>query len=268
MTDVVTVHYSTGTARERIEAALRSAGLDLDALRPDDLAPVEDFHTLGRLATVALVERAGVSPADRVLDAGAGIGGTSRYVAATVGARVTAVDLTAEFCDTARWLTGLVGLGERVEIRQADLLDLPFAAGSFDVALSQHVQMNIGDKAAFFRELHRVLAPGGRLALWEVASGANQPLAFPVPWADDAAASHLVTPAELRAAAEAEGFTVRAWEDQTEPAAAVMEGFLAEPASPLGLQAFVPGFAAKARNLVDNLAQNRARLIQAVLVSG
>jgi sarcosine/dimethylglycine N-methyltransferase len=43
--------YSTGLSRRNIERALIAAGKDLDHLRPEDLGPLEDFHTMGRIAT-------------------------------------------------------------------------------------------------------------------------------------------------------------------------------------------------------------------------
>ena len=82
-----------------------------------------------------------------MLDAGSGVGGTARYVADHYGCQVTAVDLTDEYCETNRWLNRLVGLDERISVRQADVTELPFPDGTFDVAISQHVQMNVADKA-------------------------------------------------------------------------------------------------------------------------
>ena len=55
-------HYSTGLTREKIERALIAAGKDLANLEPADLAPLEDFHTMGRLATAALAELASIEP--------------------------------------------------------------------------------------------------------------------------------------------------------------------------------------------------------------
>jgi len=52
-------------------------------------------------------------------------------------------DLTAEYCDTVRWLNDAVSLSERIEVIEADVCELPLASGSFDVVISQHVQMNI-----------------------------------------------------------------------------------------------------------------------------
>src|ERR1700754_3416855 len=137
--------YAIGGVRERIEAALRGAGKDFDALTPADLAgglaSFEHFHSLGRTGTTALLEAAHVTAADHVLDAGSSIGGNSRLLAAEHGCRVTAIDLTAEYCDTARWLNGLVHLGDRIEVIEGDVTDLPLPDASVDVVVSQHVQM-------------------------------------------------------------------------------------------------------------------------------
>src|SRR5215211_3357151 len=110
MTDTMDTQYSTGVSRQGIERALVAAGLDLAHLQPADLAPLEDFHTMGRIATHQLVDLLNVTGDHRVLDAGSGVGGTARFVADRFECRVTAVDLTDEYCETARWLNQLVGL--------------------------------------------------------------------------------------------------------------------------------------------------------------
>src|SRR5262245_6084899 len=189
--------YATGRARSDIERALTAAGKNPDALQPSELAMLEDFHSLGRLATAALIDLAQVGAGDRVLDAGTGIGGTARLIAAERGAGVTAVDLTAEYCDVARWLNEAVGLGDMIEVLTADVTELPFDDASFDVVVSQHVQMNVADKRRLYAEARRVLRPGGRLALWDVTEGSGGPLHFPVPWATSPEQSHLVTPERL-----------------------------------------------------------------------
>src|ERR1044071_6707454 len=109
--------YTTGRTRANIEQALADAGKRIDALEASDLALLEDFHSLGRLATAALIELAQVGETDRVLDAGCGIGGTARLIAAERGAHVTAVDLAPEYCEVASWLNDAVGLGDRISVR-------------------------------------------------------------------------------------------------------------------------------------------------------
>src|SRR5215510_5914974 len=105
----IDTQYSTGKSRHDIERALVTAGLDLAHLQPADLAPLEDFHTMGRIATSQLGDLLEITNQDHVLDAGSGVGGTSRFLANRFWCRVTAVDFTHEYCEIARWLDRLVG---------------------------------------------------------------------------------------------------------------------------------------------------------------
>ncbi|GAA1148281.1 class I SAM-dependent methyltransferase [Kribbella jejuensis] len=258
------VPYRTGTVRDDVERALVAAGKQLDKLEVAELAMLEDYHTGGRLATAQLVELAGIDQSAKVLDAGTGIGGTARYVADRFGCEVTAVDLSDEYCDTARWLNGLVGLGERIDVQQADVTALPFDGKTYDVVFSQHVQMNVADKLALYREAVRVLKPGGRLVLWDLTVGEGAEPDYPLPWADTPARSYLATPAELRSSIEAAGLVVDHWRDLTADVGAMMRTIQSLPPSPLGLQAFVPDFRQRAKNLTEALVDGRLRAIQAV----
>lgn len=262
MNHTVRSQYSTGLSRPDIERALVAAGKELNRLRPFELGMLEDFHTLGRYATGQLVDLAGVTATTRVLDAGSGIGGTARYVADRFGCSVTAVDLTAEYCETADWLNRLVGLGDRISVHHGDVTELPFPAESFDVVISQHVQMNVADKARLYAEARRVLTGGGRLALWDIVIGDNRELGFPLPWATRPAQSHLVSSDELRASVESAGFAIGHWNDLTEQAAELMPAMLAQPADSLGLHVFVADFGRKVENLIRALTDGRLRAVQ------
>jgi SAM-dependent methyltransferase len=261
----IETQYSTGAARQAIERALAAAGKDLGHLRPEDLALLEDFHTMGRIATTQLADLAGITPDDEVLDAGCGIGGTARYLAARSRCHVVAVDLTKEYCETARWLNQLAGLDDRICVRQADVTDLPFEDATFTLMFSQHVQMNVADKALLYAEARRVLADGGQLAVWDIVAGEDREPDFPVPWADRPEYSHLTTSDRLRTAIETSGFEIEQWNDLTDQAAAMMQTLLALPPSPIGLQAFVPDFEPKANNLTAALADGRLRAIQGIV---
>jgi ubiquinone/menaquinone biosynthesis C-methylase UbiE len=172
------------------------------------LAPYDQFHGRGLEATVELADSLEVGADDHLLDIGSGIGGPARYFAHRFGCRVTGIDLTAEFCEVARTLTRLLGLESRVHFELGNALAMPFADAAFDGAYSMNVSMNIADKAGFYREIHRVLKPGGWLVLSEIARGAGGDPEYPTPWASSAHTSFLSTPEETRSGLADAGFDV------------------------------------------------------------
>ena len=130
--------------------------------------------------------------------------------------RVAGIDLTAEFCDVSRHLTALLGLEERVSFEQGDALAMPYADAAFDGAYSMNVSMNIADKRALYRGIHRVLKPGARLGLSEVVQGPGGEPDYPTPWARTAASSFIETADETRANLVASGFAIESLRDTTE----------------------------------------------------
>jgi SAM-dependent methyltransferase len=265
-------HYGRGGLLDRILAALAEAGKDIEHLTIDDLAPVDEFHGRQRRATEELAGMLAPHPGERLIDIGSGVGGPSRYLAKVCGCRVSGIDLTEEFVAAAVDLTRRAGLTGQVDFRQGSALLLPFANAGFDLAWSQNVAMNIADRARWYAEVHRVLRPGGRFALQDVAQGPAGEVHFPVPWADTPALSFLRTPEATRALLEAAGFTVLEWRDNTEASIAEFAAQRAQAAAnpgarpALGIQLVVgPDFLEKMRNSQRNLRENRTRLINAVL---
>ncbi|MSQ55259.1 MAG: class I SAM-dependent methyltransferase, partial [Betaproteobacteria bacterium] len=205
-----------GKLLERLNAALREDGVDPAHPSIDGLAPYDQFHGRGIEATEEIAAMLRVAPTDHLLDVGSGLGGPARYMARRFGCRVTGIDLTAEFCEVARHLTQLLGLHERVRFQLGDALAMPFAKGGFDGAYSMNVSMNIADKLAFYREIHRMLKPGGWLMLSELARGPGPEIDYPVAWAASAETSFLATPDETRAGLAQAGFEVLEMHDHTE----------------------------------------------------
>jgi ubiquinone/menaquinone biosynthesis C-methylase UbiE len=266
----ISEHYTIADLGDRILAALAAAGKDLEALTVDDLAPIDEFHIRGRTATEELARWAEVQPDHQLLDVGCGLGGTSRYLAATLGCKVVGVDLTEEYCRVAEMLSARVGLEDRTVFRQGSALALPFADGHFDVVWTEHVQMNIADKAGFYRELCRVLKPGGQFAFHDILAGDRGGLHFPVPWAADASISHLFTVKDLQSLMMDLGFAQVRWEDKTDASVAFFKGVLervrTEGWMPVGLHLLMGDDAAtKFANVLRNLEEGRVRVVQAVM---
>ena len=204
----ITGHYSRGTLLERLVAALAEDGVDTARPSLEALAAYDQFHTRGLEATEEMADRLDLAASHHVLDIGSGIGGPARYFHRRFGCRITGIDLTAEFCDVARHLTGRVGFGDKVRFEHGDALAMPFPEASFDGAYSMNVSMNIADKGAFYREIRRVLKPAAWLMLSEIAKGPGPEVDYPTAWAATAQASFLVTPEETRRGLEAAGFEI------------------------------------------------------------
>lgn len=259
--DLVTRHYGHPTLESAIREGLRRAGKDLQAgLRPEDLAPVDEFHIGGRPATEALTDQLGLGPDSHLLDIGCGLGGPARTAAARHGCRVSGIDLSEDYVRTAAALTRLVGLEDRTDWHHGSALALPWPAAHFDAAMTIHVGMNIADKDRLFAEAARVLRPGARFGVYDVmrTDAGEKALRFPVPWATDASTSFVEPPARYRAGLERAGFRVVAERDLRALAEAFFARLRAAAADgppPLGLHLLMGATAGdKVGNMIANIA--------------
>lgn len=111
----------------------------------------------------------------RVLEAGCGVGAQSVPLARnSPGAEIDSVDLSAASIAEARARVEAAGCAN-VRFRQADVLDLPFAAAHFDHVFVCFLLEHLADPVAALRALLRVLKPGGTITAIE---GDHGPIAF------------------------------------------------------------------------------------------
>ncbi len=252
----IAAHYSSGTLLASIETGLSAMGLASDTVSADDLGPVDEFHVGGRTATADLVAQLVVTSDSKLLDVGCGIGGTARFIASTTGSSVTGIDLTPEYIDVARSLSAWTSLDDLVHFEVASALDMPFDDGSFDGATQLHVGMNIEDKASLFREVHRVLQPGARFALYDIMKMSDGEITFPVPWASDTSSSFVADLPTYRRDLEVAGFDVMAARNRGAFAAEFFTAMRERTASasgppPLGLHVIMgPDASTKVANMI------------------
>ncbi len=265
-------YYSPNDLYGRIVDGLRRLGKEPSEVTLDDLQPVDEFHIRGDAATRELIDLARFRPDMHVLDVGCGIGGSTRRLAHETGCRVTGIDLSDTYIDTARRLTELLAMQERVAFHACSALELPFEAAAFDGVWSLQMNMNVEDKLGWLRETRRVLKPGGRAVFYEVCGGHVTPQHFPVPWAQDATMSFLVPSEAFRDVIAAAGFEIEVWTDRTELARQAFANARepsGEPELPvLGVYMLVgDDIQTKAWNLRRNLEEGRVTLVETVAVN-
>jgi ubiquinone/menaquinone biosynthesis C-methylase UbiE len=255
----------------RVLDALRAGGRDVDTVDPDDLAALDEFHGLGRAATLTMAELAGVTRGEHVLDVGAGIGGPARTLAGVFGAHVTALEPTRRFCELNADLCRRTGLAEQIDVVSGDARRMPLADGRFDVVWTQAVWPSIDDKKAMLDEMHRVLATGGRLAVYELVSGpAGGELQYPVPWADAETQSFLVSAQQVQDLAEAAAFTRREWLAGKDLIAHIAEVArsgrpgMAAGVDGVTLALVMPDFQQRMASLARNVEEQRIEMVMAV----
>lgn len=135
------------------------------------LYDVRAAEAVARLADPALDYMRALPLDARLLDVGCG-GGQQALRLAEAGYRVTGVDLSGDQIRRARRRADRRrGPGEPPAFQQADVLDLPFADGTFEGVTSVGSLKHWTDRGRGLRECARVLAPGGVLAICEVDRG-------------------------------------------------------------------------------------------------
>ena len=119
-----------------------------------------------RAASRRTVERVasrlnGLGPESRVLDIGAGYGGSARFLAQSYGCRVVALNLSDVENERNRALNEQRGLEHAIEVVEGSFEDVPYKDDSFDVVWSQDAILHSGERGKVFAEVSRVLGEDG-----------------------------------------------------------------------------------------------------------
>jgi SAM-dependent methyltransferase len=271
MTDAQSIsdHWGIGDVYARIMQAMEAASISPDTVTVEQLAPVDHFHARGFPATVELADTLPIQAGDHIVDIGCGIGGPARYLAERFGCRVSGVDITEPFVEAANKLTALLNMEGQVEVELGDGQHLPYSDAMFDGGYTQHVTMNIADRAGFFGEAFRVLKPGAFFALTEHGLGPEGNPHYPLPWSEDGSGAYLVTPLDTVAYLEGAGFVDV---EVTNTGAKYLAGY--RRAMELAAQGALPPFGtqilmgqtapAKTKNAARNIEEGRTHPVQVI----
>ena len=266
--EAVRAHYGSASLIARVEAAIGSAGLDAPTIDWAQFAGIDQFHVGGAAATALLSGRLDLNRDTKVIDLGSGLGGPARHLAATYGCHVTGIDLNPPYVELANYLARRAGAQTSLEFHVGDVLHPDFADGAFDVVWTQHVAMNIADRDTLYAQVHRLLRPGGKFAMYDVLQGDGGALEYPLPWARETSLSHVVSAAEQRALLDANGLRVTTWADVTPVALEWIAKQAAAAQASKGtfdLRVIMgDDFPMLLGNLARNMREGRAMLVQAV----
>lgn len=116
-------------------------------------------------ANKLLKELADIKKEHYVLDAGCGVGGSSIYLAKNVGCKATGITLSKKQTQTAAKYAEREGVSHLVDFQQQDYTKTDFADNTFDVAWAIESMTTATSKLDFFKEMYRVLKPGGKLVV-------------------------------------------------------------------------------------------------------
>ena len=256
----VSDHYLHGNLLNAIEAALPSLGKTMDNVTIEDLAPVDEFHIGGRVATDSLIEQLNFTETSHILDVGCGLGGATRYVASKYKSRVTGIDLTPEYIETGNTLCKWLNLDKEITLHQGSALDMPFEDKMFDGGYMIHVAMNIEDKSSLFSEIYRVLKPGASFGIYDVMRENDGELIYPVPWATQSSTSKIATSSDYKESLSKAGFDVSKENNRRDFALDFFKQLRAKTEAnggppPLGLHTLMQeSTAIKIKNMIDNIA--------------
>jgi sarcosine/dimethylglycine N-methyltransferase len=124
---------------------------------PDDSIAAASEKTVAAMAA----ELGELTARSRVMDFGAGYGGSARWLARRFGCHVSCVNLSEVQNERNRSMNVAEGLDRLIEVFDASFENAPVPSGAYDVVWSQDSILHSGDRAQVFDEVDRILKPGG-----------------------------------------------------------------------------------------------------------
>ena len=157
-----------------------------------------------------------IDPTSRVLDLGAGYGGSARYLADRFGCHVTCLNLSETQNALNRTLTADAGLTDRVGVVYGDFENIPEPDNSFDIVWSQDAILHSGNRTRVLDEVQRVLVSGGQFIFTDPMQSDTCPDGVLQPILDRIQLSTLASFGFYRTELVARGFEETATEDLTD----------------------------------------------------
>jgi len=112
-----------------------------------------------------LAHLANIQPSDKVLDAGCGVGGSSIYLAKTIGCTITGITLSDQQVAKAREFAVKNGVEELCNFQAVDFHETPFENESFDVIWFTESFCHSTEPSRLLTEMYRLLKPSGRIII-------------------------------------------------------------------------------------------------------
>lgn len=157
-----------------------------------------------------MAQSAGIQAGMRVLDAGCGVAGSAMWLAETVDVSVVGITISSDQMIRGRRYVRQRALQKSVTIELLDFIDTKLPESSFDIVWAQESLVHETDKEAFFKEMYRVLRPGGRIVLEDWYAGrpprTNRERRLLRAWTDGCHVAELVPACHVVQMAESAGF--------------------------------------------------------------